>query len=295
MSRANMPQVSTVLFVGGLSSSTTEKQINDYLRPYTEVLSVKIAQDRKLKQSKGYAMVKVPDVANLDQLLTTRHNINGRRVDIQLAAKRSEKQQCQDEIKKRKLFVRDINKHLNNEDFEREISKNPLIRSGYIIRDYYTGESKGYGYLQLVSAEAANTLIDQGLTISGAPVTLVPYKYKYEPKPQPSSKDTVLSPASAHSPPEHSARYSRQKSAALKNDFVRTDSLRDEGDEAITMKVEAHGNSSSNSSAGKGSAQTPATTVRKNLDHLKVCSMLDESSTNLRFNGWTQRNYPVLF
>lgn len=280
-------QVSKLIFVGGLSADTTAEQIQTYLGAFTEVLSVKIAQDRKLKQSKGYALVKVPAEVEVDQLLKTRHNINSRRVDIQLAAKRSEKQQWKDELKKRKVFVKDILPEVTNEEFEAFIATVAGVKSGYIIRDYHTQESKGYGYIEFFTDEQTASVLQKGLSLHGKPLSVMPYKYKYEPK-GPTEENSDTRPLS-----DDGLNCSTRPSSG--ENFVRTDSPREKGDEAITMKVDGHGNSSSNSATSKGSAQTPAIVVRRKLEHLKVCGQLNESLQNLRFNGWTHKPYPILF
>ena len=273
---------SKLIFVGGLSADTTAEQIQAYLAAFTEVVSVKIAQDRKLKQSKGYALVKVPAEADVEYLLRTRHNINGRRVDIQLAAKRSEKQQWKDELKKRKVFVRDILPEVTNEEFEDFIATIPGFKSGYIIRDYHTQESKGYGYIEFLTDEHTASVLEKGLTLHGNLLRVMPYKYKYEPKgPAEESPDANLKSDDGL---KHNTRPSSGEN------FVRTDSPREEGDEARTMKKDGHGNSSSNSATGKGSAQTPATVVRRKLEYLRLAEYMDHSSQNCRFNVRPARN-----
>src|SRR3990167_1584100 len=240
-------RTSQLLFVGGLSADTFSEQIRDYVSTFTEVLSVKIAQDRKLKQSKGYALVKIPADADISTLLETRHNINGRRVDIQPAAKRSEKQQWKDELKKRKVFVRDINPKVTNEDFERFLATIDGVKSGYIIRDYHTGVSKGYGYIEFHTDEHATAVLDQGLVLQGATLTVLPYKYKYEPKEGSGDKDGEKSASE-----EGKCKSGTQSSG---KHLVQTDSLREEGDGAMSMKKTSHGNSSPNSEPERTSQQ----------------------------------------
>src|SRR3990167_6702607 len=276
-------RTSQLLFVGGLSADTFSEQIRDYVSTFTEVLSVKIAQDRKLKQSKGYALVKIPADADISTLLETRHNINGRRVDIQPAAKRSEKQQCQDEVKKRKLFVQNIPLTVTNEVFEGEIAKHPEIKSGYIIRDYHSGESKGYGYLQLVSDEAANQLQKRGLAIEGVSVRLVQYKYKYEPKSANEASSSPSNPSTKHQR-EKGTTYLFPKASRGAAKLPHKVNFKRRLRESASSQMSSHGNSSPNSEPERTSQQFRTEVRLKKMEYLTPRDFMDQSVENYRFN-----------
>lgn len=268
---------SQLIFVGGLSADTDGEQIRNYVGKFTEVLSVKIAQDRKLKQSKGYALVKVPNHADVSKLLETRHNINGRRVDIQLAAKRSEKQQWKDQLKKRKVFVRDIDTSISNEQFERFISNIPGVKSGYIIRDYHTFESKGYGYIEFLTDEHTKAVLDKGLILQGSSLTVLPYKYKYEPKEVISDKDY-----------QHLAGLKEKSiksgSQSFGENLVQTDSQREEGDGAMSLRLTSHGNSSPNSEPERTLNHAEPEVPKRKMEYLTSKTLMNQSLENYRFN-----------
>jgi RNA recognition motif. (a.k.a. RRM, RBD, or RNP domain) len=271
------------LFVGGLKSDTTKEQVSACISEFTDVISVKIAQDRKLKQPKGYALVKVPIDADVSKLLNSRHNINGRRVDIQLAAKRSEKQQCLEEAKRRKLFMKDIDRTISNEVFEAEITKTPGVKSGYIIRDFHTKESNGYGFLELVSEEAAQKLLETGILILGVRVALVPYKYKFEPKSStdPDNLGVDHSNGGLLIDGNNCIEERRNDSGEIS---VRTDSHREAADEAITMKACSHGKSSPSSVPENASRRSQERTHKKTSEYLLVQPILNQAVENYRFN-----------
>lgn len=183
--KANQPKPCHLLFVGGLSIAVTEKDIQDHFIRYTQVESIKIMIDRKTRQSKGYAMVGVPIEANLEKIFEDTHMLCGRKVDVQIAAKKSEKKKWKDELKKKKIFVNGLPLDFTGEMLEEYFRKLGKVRGGYIIKDFETSLSKGYGFIEFEEEEATQRILKMSLEINGQPIQVAAYKYKYEPKRDP--------------------------------------------------------------------------------------------------------------
>lgn len=148
-----------LLFVGGLSQAITEADLYNHFTHLCQVEAVKIALDRKSHQSKGYAILTLGSVDQVDQMAAQPHVICGRRVDCQRAARNKEKQKWKDELKKKKLFINNLPIDSTSEELESLFGIYGEVRCSYIIKDFVTGEPKGYGFVEYVNeADASATL-----------------------------------------------------------------------------------------------------------------------------------------
>lgn len=57
------------IFVGNLSSDTTEKQLENLFIAFGEIKSVKIITDNYTRRSKGFAFVEIPEQANAEKAI----------------------------------------------------------------------------------------------------------------------------------------------------------------------------------------------------------------------------------
>ena len=80
-----------VLFVGGLPARVNELAIQRHFERYSPVEKVRIVRDRDIRESKGYAFVTFDNPFVLPEILAVDHNIFGRKVDCQSAARKCEK------------------------------------------------------------------------------------------------------------------------------------------------------------------------------------------------------------
>ena len=62
------------IFVGNLSSYTTEKQLEGLFIPFGELKSVKIINDSYTGRSKGFGFVEMPDKANSENAIEKLNN-----------------------------------------------------------------------------------------------------------------------------------------------------------------------------------------------------------------------------
>lgn len=62
------------IFVGNLSTDTTEEQLNQLFSPFGQVMSVKIISDNYTKRSRGFGFVEMPDKASADQAIEKLNN-----------------------------------------------------------------------------------------------------------------------------------------------------------------------------------------------------------------------------
>lgn len=168
-----------VLFIGGIPSSMTEEVIRDHFNKYDTIVNVRIMKDRKTKGSKGYAFVTVTDHQKIADILAEPQVIAGRTVDVQVASRRGEKEKWKEEQKKRKLFVSNIPAHIDNDALLDFFQKFGDVRNAFVIRDFATKASLGYGYVEFVELNILEAeFSSEDLMLDGAELICMPYQGK---------------------------------------------------------------------------------------------------------------------
>lgn len=79
------------IFVGNLSSQTTEKQLENIFTPFGEITSVKIITDNYTGRSKGFAFVEMPERLNGEKAVADLNNssLHGQSLTVNEARPRS--------------------------------------------------------------------------------------------------------------------------------------------------------------------------------------------------------------
>ena len=88
------------LFVGGIDPITTRESMQAHFEQFTCVLHCKVETGKKLRLSKGFGYVTVPNMKIVEWLLSFDHVIDGKKVDIEIAIKKNKKKKvhgCFDE------------------------------------------------------------------------------------------------------------------------------------------------------------------------------------------------------
>lgn len=145
-----------ILFVGGISSMMSEALIQSHFEHFGVVTKVRIMKEKKTKEPKGFAYVTMKDSWAINQVLAKQHKISDRKVDVQLASRKGEKQIWKDEQRMRRVFVSNLPQEMDSDKLSQLFSCFGEIRNAYIICDFETKLSKGYGYVEYLYPEAAN-------------------------------------------------------------------------------------------------------------------------------------------
>src|SRR3990167_329190 len=112
-----------ILFVGGLSPAITEGELESHFSQHCEVHSVKIMKEKKTKMPKGFAYITLKKELPSDSpVITIAHNIHGRRVDVQFASKKGEKQRWKEELRARRVLVKNLPKDVTAGQLEHAFS-----------------------------------------------------------------------------------------------------------------------------------------------------------------------------
>lgn len=168
------------LFVGGLPSVVTEESIQSGFECFGEVQSIKVAKNKKSQLSKGYAYVYLKTSTTLEEIIKSRVVIQDREVDVQIASTKSEKKTHGSINNQRKIFVGNLPGESTGEDLQELFQKFGEIVRAYIIYDFFSKQSKGYGYVEFKESSSASKALKSSLTIGGNIISILPYVSKNE-------------------------------------------------------------------------------------------------------------------
>lgn len=81
------------IFVGGLSSETTEEDMRDYFEMFGEVTEVQLMFDRNTNRHRGFGFVSFEDEEPADKVCSIQfHDIRGKKVEVKVAQTKEEMQ-----------------------------------------------------------------------------------------------------------------------------------------------------------------------------------------------------------
>lgn len=174
-----------IVFVGGIPALMTEGAIQSHFEQFGRLAKVRIMREKKSKEAKGYAFVTTAEPETAAKILAQQsHVIDGRRVDCQAASRKGEKRVWKEDQKKRRIFVSGLPPGLTSEDLQLHFGKLGALRNAYVIFDFESGLSRGYGYVEFQEPEAAAKALDSEVAIEGVRVACLPYLGRHEQKSQ---------------------------------------------------------------------------------------------------------------
>lgn len=169
---------SKTIFVGGLSIAIGERELIEYFSAFSKVLKIVFLRDQETGKPKGYAFVTLKDSNTANQVSQEKHMICGRRVECQLAAHKSEKQQNSMERSMRKMFVTNVPQYLTDREFKHFFSQFGLIHNCYIIKNSDKQSNKSFGFVEYeYSKDAEYVLSLKAVIYNGNPkLVVLPFK-----------------------------------------------------------------------------------------------------------------------
>ena len=93
------------MFIGGLHPDTNRTELLSYFRVFGEIADVKLIINRETKLSKGYGFLHMNCEKTFKRILEAKHTVKGRRLDCNIACKKTDAPLEIREKFKRKIFV----------------------------------------------------------------------------------------------------------------------------------------------------------------------------------------------
>ena len=294
-----------ILFVGGIPSAMSEESIRRHFEQFGAVVRTKIMKDKKSKAAKGYAFVTMASHHPLAKIAVTDHVIDGRKVDCQVASKKGEKKSWQEVLKKRRLFVAGLPSCISSEELVQLYSKYGPVRNGFVIHDFVTKSSKGYGYVEFMEHTDALKALSSEVILKGKKIICQPYVGRHEPK-------RSFLPSSLPGEAEPSGRK-HHPSCAPRGPYIQ-DGFAGSGEEEASEAPHGERDSSAEERCSNLSSPCLADHLknpqpspprrksdkRPSTHHLTLCRVLLEQDSNYRFNRQSSvrnpsTNFPLVF
>ncbi|XP_059636834.1 polyadenylate-binding protein 2-like [Cornus florida] len=177
--------LSTSLYVGDLDFNVTDSQLYDLFNQVGQVVSVRVCRDLGTRRSLGYGYVNYSNPQDAARAMDVLNftPLNGRAIRIMYSHR-------DPSIRKSgtaNIFIKNLDKTIDNKALHDTFSSFGNILSCKIATDP-SGQSKGYGFVQFDSEEAAQNAIDKlnGMLINDKQVFVGHFLRKQE-------RDTVMS------------------------------------------------------------------------------------------------------
>uniref|UniRef100_A0A8C0AEK4 Heterogeneous nuclear ribonucleoproteins A2/B1 n=1 Tax=Bos mutus grunniens TaxID=30521 RepID=A0A8C0AEK4_BOSMU len=149
------------LFIGGLSSETTEESLRNYYKQWGKLISCEIIRDHASKRSRGFGFVTFSSMAEVDAAMAARpHSIDGKTIAPKRAVPREESGQRGVFLTVKKLFVggiEDTEEHHLRDYFE----KYGKIDAIEIITDRESGRKRGFGFVTFDDHDPVDKIVLQ--------------------------------------------------------------------------------------------------------------------------------------
>lgn len=166
-------------------------------------------------------------------------------MDVKPFKKGTEINKQDEDLKKRKLFVKSLPSSCTNSKLHAAFSIFGEVDKAYILFDHSSGTSRGFGFVEFVEEYSVDKSLAQPVVIDGKTIKCSPAILKQEAKSSPSDpKPAIRCPGDLKSNPcQASSSLSVQKAKPCKSSQLRMFSLKEEiqGDE---FTKESSGNSS---------------------------------------------------
>ncbi|KAE8007998.1 hypothetical protein FH972_004548 [Carpinus fangiana] len=171
--------VTTSLYVGDLDPSVTDSQLYDLFNQLGQVVSVRVCRDLSTRRSLGYGYVNYSNPQDAARALDVLNftSLNGRPIRIMYSHR-------DPSIRKSgagNIFIKNLDKAIDHKALHETFSAFGNILSCKVATDSY-GQSKGYGFVQFDSDEAAQKAIDKlnGMLLNDKQVFVGPFLRKQE-------------------------------------------------------------------------------------------------------------------
>ncbi len=178
--------------MGGLNYLSLQSDIKSYFETFGKVTNCTLLVDKSSGKSRGFAFVTIEDPSKIisiinnilagelrDKVLSRKHEINGKIVDVKLAVEGKKREEMLDSSKK--IFVGGLDPTVTNgirtyliivlDDLRNFFSNFGEVREAVVLFDNNRGASRCFGFVTFDSKETVDLLVkDNNYIIKGKPV-----------------------------------------------------------------------------------------------------------------------------
>ncbi|CAH9100345.1 unnamed protein product [Cuscuta europaea] len=179
-SSGGVNQFVTSLYVGDLDFNVSDSQLYDIFNQLGQVVSVRVCRDLTSQRSLGYGYVNYGNPQDADRAMKVLNftPLNGKPIRIMY----SHRDPTSRKSGAGNIFIKNLDKDIDHKALHDTFSAFGNILSCKVATDATTGQSKGYGFVQYDSEEAAQNAIEKlnGMLLNDKQVFVGPFVRKQE-------------------------------------------------------------------------------------------------------------------
>lgn len=151
------------VFISSISASCTQDQIEEFVTSFGHYSSLKFNK-RSENLNNSTASVTFKHKSSFDRIIQEQpFFINGVKLKVEQFARNEERVQIEDDISKRRIYVKNIPFEATDEEIHRLFSSYGLIETCYICKQKrYEGSVTDYGFVTYVHQEDARKVLENG-------------------------------------------------------------------------------------------------------------------------------------
>ena len=148
------------LFVGGLNYLSLRDDIKSYFQTFGKVQSCSLLTDKNTGKSRGFAFVSIKDPQNIleKKILSRKHEINGKIVDVKPVVEGKKREDMIDSSKK--IFVGGLEPSVTEKDLIEFFSKFGKVKDASVLFDNNRNASRGFGFVSFEDKNVIENLVN---------------------------------------------------------------------------------------------------------------------------------------
>ena len=149
------------LFVGGLNYLSLRDDIKSYFQTFGKVQSCSLLTDKVTGKSRGFAFVSIKDPKNIleKKILSRKHEINGKIVDVKPAVEGKKREEMMDSSKK--IFVGGLDPSVTEKDLIEFFSNYGKVKDASVLFDNNRNASRGFGFVSFEDKDVVDKLVKE--------------------------------------------------------------------------------------------------------------------------------------
>ena len=149
------------LFVGGLNYLSLRDDIKSYFQTFGKVQSCSLLTDKVTGKSRGFAFVSIKDPKNIleKKILSRKHEINGKIVDVKPAVEGKKREEMMDSSKK--IFVGGLAPSVTEKDLIEFFSNYGKVKDASVLFDNNRNASRGFGFVSFEDKDVVDKLVKE--------------------------------------------------------------------------------------------------------------------------------------